>query len=99
MRRPQRPLTCVCVCVREHMCAYMRECARTQLLSRVPLFTIPQTVARQAPLSVGFSRQEHCSGLLFPTPGDLRAQGISTPSLASPALAGGFSTTCHWEAP
>ena len=41
-----------------------------QLLSRVRLFTSPWTIARQAPLSMGFSRQEYLSGLLFPTSGD-----------------------------
>ena len=35
-----------------------------------------KTVARQAPLSMGFSRQEYWSGLLFPSPGDLRDSGI-----------------------
>ena len=39
--------------------------------SRVRLFVIPWTVAHQAPLSMGFSRQEHWSGLSFPSPGDL----------------------------
>ena len=39
-------------------------------LSRVRLFVTPWTVAHQAPLSVGFSRQEYWSGLLFPTPGE-----------------------------
>ena len=53
----------------------------------------PRTVARQAPLSVGFSRQEHWSGLPFPSPGDLPNPGIEPTSLASPALAGGFFTT------
>ena len=51
-------------------------------------------VARQAPLSVGFSRREYRSGLPSPSPGDLPHPGIE---LVSPALAGGFFTT--WEAP
>ena len=38
-----------------------------QLLSRVWLFATPSTVAHQAPLSMGFSRQEYWSGLPFPT--------------------------------
>ena len=42
-----------------------------QSLSRVRLFATPWTVARQAPLSMGFSRQEYWSGLPFPSPGDL----------------------------
>ena len=40
-------------------------------LSRVRLFASPWTVALQAPSSMGFSRQEYCSGLPFPSPGDL----------------------------
>ena len=49
------------------------------------------TVARQAPLSLGLSRQEHWSELPFPTPGDLSAPGIE-PESPSSALAGGFFT-------
>ena len=41
------------------------------VLSHVCLSVTPQTVARQAPLSVGFPRQEYWSGLLFLPPGDL----------------------------
>ena len=51
------------------------------------------TLARQAPLSMEFSRQEYWSRLPFPTPGNLPDSGIKAPSLASPALAGGFFTT------
>ena len=58
--------------------------------SRVQLFVTPWTVACQASLSVGFSRQEYWSGLPIPSPGDLSDPGIET---ASPALAGEFSTT------
>ena len=42
-----------------------------QSLSRVRLFATPQTVAHQAPLSTGFSRQEHWSRLPCPPSGDL----------------------------
>ena len=45
-------------------------------LSRVRLFATPWTVAHQAPLSMGFSRQEYWSGLPFPSPGDLPSPGI-----------------------
>ena len=45
------------------------------------------TRARQAPLSMGFSRQEYWSGLPFPPPGDLPNTGIKPASLMSPALA------------
>jgi len=47
-----------------------------KLLSRVRLFATPWTVAHQAPLSMGFSRQEYWSGLPFPSPGGLPDQGI-----------------------
>ena len=45
-------------------------------------FVTPRTVARQAPLSVGFSRQEYWSGLPFPSPGDLPDPGIEPMCLA-----------------
>ena len=51
-----------------------------QPLSHVRLFATPQTVARQAPLSMGFSRQEYWSGLPFPSPGIFLTQG-SNPGL------------------
>ena len=58
----------------------------------------PQTVAHQAPLSMGFSRQEYWSELPFPILGDLPDPGIEPMSLVSPALAGGFFTTrAAWE--
>ena len=46
----------------------------------------PWTVARQAPLSMGFSRQEYRSGLPFPPPGDLPNSWIESTSPAFPAL-------------
>ena len=48
------------------------------------------TVAHQAPLSVGFSRQEYWSRLPSPSPGDLPDPGLELASFVSPALAGGF---------
>ena len=72
--------TCVCVCV----------------LSRfrhVRLCVTPWTAARQAPLSMGVSRQEYWSGLPCPLPGDLPDPGIEPASLLSPALA--TSATYH----
>ena len=67
--------------------------------SHVQLFAIHWTVARQAPLSSGFSRQNYWSRLPCPTPGDLPDPGIKPESLMSPSLVGRFfisSTT--WEA-
>ena len=57
-------------------------------LSRVQLFVTLWTVAYQAPLSMGFSRQEHWSGLPFPSPGDLHDPGIEpgSPALQADAL-------------
>ena len=55
--------------------------AVVQLLSHVCFFATPWTVARQAPLSMGFSRREYRSGVPFPHPGDLPNAGIA---LASP---------------
>ena len=75
---------CVCVCVCARVCA--------QLLSQVQLFATPWTVARQAPLSMGLSRQECWSRLPFPTPADLPDPRIKPSSLVSPALAGRFFT-------
>ena len=63
------------------------------MLSHVWLFATPWTVTRQAPLSMGFPRQEYWSGLPFPPPSDLPDPGIKYLSLASPALAGCFFTT------
>ena len=60
----------------------------------------PWTVAHQAPLSMGFSRQEYWSGLSCPPPGDFPDPGIKPASLTSPTLAGMFFTTsAPWEAP
>jgi len=64
-----------------------------QSLSRVWLFAISWTVAFQAPLSMGFSRQEYWSELPFPPPGDLPDPGIEPKSPEAPALAGRFFTT------
>ena len=62
------------------------------VLSHVCLFVTLWTIARQAPLSTEFSRQEYWSGLPFPTPEDLPKPGIKPVSLASPAWAGKFFT-------
>ena len=61
---------------------------KVKSLSRVQLFATPWTVAYQAPLSMGFSRQECWSGLPFPSPGDLPDPGIEpgSPALQADAL-------------
>ena len=53
----------------------------------------PWTVDRQAPLSVGFTKQEYWSGLPFPPPGDLPNPGIEPECPAPPASAGRFFTS------
>ena len=63
-------LFCVCVCV----------------LSWIQVFATLWTVACQTPLSMGFSRQEYCSRLPFPPPGDLPYPGMETLSPVSPAM-------------
>ena len=75
--------TCVCVCV----------------ISHVWLFLTPRAVAWPTPLSMGFSRQEYWSALLFPSPGDLPNTGIERMSPVSPALASGFFITCCLGSP
>ena len=64
-----------------------------QLLNHAGLFVIPWMVARQAPLSMIFFRQEYWSGLLFPPPGDLPDSGIDSASPASSGLAERVSTS------
>ena len=67
--------------------------------SRVRLFATQWAIAHQAPLPMGFSRQEYLSVVPCPPPGDLPDPGIKPMSLMSPALAGGFFTTSTtWEA-
>ena len=59
------------------------EKSKSYWLSLVQLFATPWTVAHQAPLSLGFSKQEYWSGLPFLSPGDLLDPGIEP---RSPAL-------------
>ena len=94
-------ILCVCVCIniisslfkilfRDRSlsrvpCAMQCKC---QPLSRVQLFVTPWTVARQAPLSMRFPRQEYCSGQTFSSPGDLPGPGIKPrfPALQADSL-------------
>ena len=69
------------------MCARVRACS---VASVVPDSATLWTIACQAPLFVGFSRQEYWSGLPCPLPGDLSDPEIEPTPLMSPALAGGF---------
>ena len=77
-----------------HICGYM-----LIRFSCVQLFVTLWTIAHQAPLSMGSSRQEYWSGLPCPSPGDLPKPGIKPTSLTCSALAGGFFiTSANWEA-
>ena len=68
-------------------------------LSHVQLFVTPWTAARQAPLSMGFPRQEYWSGLPFPSPGNLPDLWIEPMILTPLAPASEFFTTSTtWEA-
>ena len=67
--------------------------------SHIQLFVTLWTVACQAPLSMGFSRQGYWSGLPRSPPGDLPDLGIELTVLTSPAVAGRFFTaSATWEA-
>ena len=68
-------------------------------LSHVQHFVTLWTVAQQAPLSKGFSRQGYWSGLPCPPPENLPDPGFQPKSLMFPSLAGGFFTSsANWEA-
>ena len=68
------------------------------MLQSCPTLAILWTVACQALLSMGFSKQEYWSGFPFSPPEDLPNAGIKPVSLMSPALAGEFFTTsATWE--
>ena len=66
--------------------AHWRVCSSQEGFSRVRRFVTPWTVAHQAPLSMGFSRQEYWSGLPCPPPGDLPEPGITFLPKPSAAL-------------
>ena len=62
----------VCIgTVAKYICPFLASKVKVELLSHVQLFATAWIVAYQAPLSMGFSRQEYWSRLLFPSPGDL----------------------------
>ena len=73
------------LCVSPSWFTHLRPLVETvcSSLSRVQLFATPWIIIHQAPLSLGFSRQEYWSGLPFPSPGDLPDLGIEP---GSPAL-------------
>ena len=64
-----------------------------KLLQSCPTLSDHGDIAHEAPLSMGFSRQEYWNGLPCPLPGGLPNPAMEPESPASPALAGSFSTT------
>ena len=77
---------CFCPCVCVPSCS-------------VVSFATPRTAACQAPVSMGFSRQEYLSGLPFSTPGDIPDPGIQLESPASPALQADSLPLSHLGSP
>ena len=89
------------VCLSGENCCQIkyRTSMHAKLLQMCLLFMTQWTVAFQAPLSMGFSRQEYWSRLLYSPTGNLPNLGIEPMFLMFPALAGGFFTTsATWEA-
>ena len=70
---------------------------KVKSFSCVRLFATPWTVAYQVAPSMGFSRQEHWSGLQFPSPEDLPNPGIEprTPALEADALTSELPSKGH----
>ena len=62
------------------------EKVKVKSISCVQLFSLLWAVTHQAPLSMGFSRQEYWSGLPFPSPGDLTNPGVEPIHAMSPVL-------------
>ena len=78
---------CVCVCV----CVWCGHARVLSHFSHIQFFVTLWTIVRQAPLSMGFSRQEYWSELPFPPPGDLPDPGIEPTFFMSAYVAGGLS--------
>ena len=74
-------------------------CLCAQMISCVQLLATLWTVALQVPLSMGFSRQEYCSGFPFPSPGDLPDPGLNTQLLHILHWQMGSLPLCHLGSP
>ena len=91
-------LVIICFISNGKMRAYTTMCMSSHF-SHIQLFMTIWTVARHAPLFMGFSRQENWSGLPCPPLGNLPNPGTEHVSFRSPALAGRFFvTSTTWEA-
>ena len=89
---------CVCVCARACILTILCLCVLSHF-GCIQLFATLYTAARQAPLSMGFSRPVYWNGLSWPPPGDLPDLEIKPASLTSSVLAGEFFTSsATWEA-
>ena len=89
----------VCTCTHTYVCVCVYAYTHACVVSSVRLFTDPRTVACQAPLWMGFPRQEYWSRLPFPTPGYFPNPRVKLLSLASPTLAVRFyAINTLWEA-
>ena len=90
---------CVIQPTKEGMLICKMQVCMLSHFSHVLLFATPWTLVCQAPLSMGFSRQEYWCGLPCPLPGNLPDPGIKPEYPTSLALAGGFFTSSTtWEA-
>ena len=93
--------SCLCVMYME-MCKYLIHIKIHPIFKLTYVYSVapsclalcnPIKYSLQAPLSIGFSRQEYWSELLCPSPGDFPNPGIEPASVASSPLAGEFFTT------
>ena len=91
---------CVCTHIHTYMCVYI--CMLACMLSHFSCVQLCATlwiVAHQAPLSMGFSRQEYWSGLPCPPPADLPDPGVKPMSPVSPALQADSLPLSHQRGP
>ena len=86
---------CVCVCV----CVWCGHARVLSHFSHIQLFVTLWTIVRQAPLSMGFSRQEYWSELPFPPPGDLPDPGTEPTFFMSAYVGRWVITSATWKAP
>ena len=91
---------CECVWYAHKSCmkGYMHVCMLS-CFSRIWFFVTPWTIAHQAPLSMGFSRQEYWNGLPNLPPKNLLDLGIKPVSLMAPALQENSLLLSHWGSP
>ena len=93
---PSQPLLWKYDCVNSlypHSIPWRCECVHAPSLQSCPILCDPVDCRPPAPLSMGFSRQEHWTGLPCSPPGDLLDPGIEPTSLKSLALVSGFFIT------